>query len=75
MLPRMVAYRRQQANEDRQFSHVGKGVIMDLIVIVIGTGGNAAEAGVFYSVLWDGPDLPQCLDCSGNHFQYMVYSI
>ena len=37
-------------NEDRWSSHVEKGVVMGLVVLVIGTGGNAAEAGVFHGM-------------------------
>ena len=51
MLSRMVAYRRQWVNGDRWSSHIEKGVIMGLIVVVIGAGDNATEAGVFCSVL------------------------
>ena len=47
MLSRMVAYRRQWANGDRQSSHVEKGIIMGLIVAVIGAGDNVTEVGVF----------------------------
>ena len=50
MLSRMVAYRRQWANRDKQSSHVEKGVVMGLIVMVIGAGDNVTEAGVFYSI-------------------------
>ena len=32
---------------DRQSSHVEKGVVMRLIVMVIGAGDNTTEAGVF----------------------------
>ena len=37
-----------------------KGVIMGLVVLMIGTGGNAAEAGVFHGV--PGNDKFQILD-------------
>ena len=50
MLSRIVAYRRQQANGDRWSSHVEKGIVMSLIVMVIGAGDNVTEAGVFYSI-------------------------
>ena len=53
MLLRMVAYRRWQANGDRWSSHVKKGVIMDLIVMVIGVGDNTTETGVFCSMFWN----------------------
>ena len=53
MLSRMVAYRRQQANEDRRSSHVEKGVVMGLIVAVIKAGDNATETGVFCIMLWN----------------------
>ena len=49
----MVAYRRWWANGDRWSSHVEKGVIMDLIVMVIGVGDNMAEAKVFCSMFWN----------------------
>ena len=35
---------------DKWSSHMEKGVVMDLIVIVIGVGDNMAETGVFCSV-------------------------
>ena len=41
-------------NGDRQSSHVEKGVIMDLVITVIGAGGNMVEAGVFCCVFWNG---------------------
>ena len=47
MLSKIVAYRRQWVNGDRQSSHVEKGVIMDLVIVVIGAGGNVAETEVF----------------------------
>ena len=50
MLPRMVTYGRWQANEDRQSSCVEKGVIMDLIVMIIGARDNITEVGVFCSM-------------------------
>ena len=53
MLSRIVAYRRQQANGDRWSSHVEKGIVMSLIVMVTGAEGNAAEAGVFCCVVWN----------------------
>ena len=53
MLLRMVAYRRQWVNGDRQSSHVEKGVIISLIVAVIGAGDNVTEAGVFCCVFWN----------------------
>ena len=53
MLLRMVAYRGQQANGNRWFSHVDKGVIMGLIVTVIEAGDNVTEAGVFCCVFWN----------------------
>ena len=49
----MVAYRRQWANGDRWSSCVEKGVIMDLIVVMIGAGDNATEAGVFCCMFWN----------------------
>ena len=53
MLLRMVAYRRWWENRDRWSSCVEKGVVMDLIVIVIWAGDNATKAGVFCSVFWN----------------------
>ena len=49
----MVAYRRWQANGDRQSSHVEKGVVMELIVMVIGAGDNVTEAKVFCCMFWN----------------------
>ena len=40
-------------NGDRWSSCVEKGIIMDLIVVVIGAGGNVTETGVFCSVFWN----------------------
>ena len=49
----MVAYRRQWANGDRWSRHVEKGVVMDLIVVVIGAGDNVTEAEVFCCIFWN----------------------
>ena len=38
-------------NGDRWSCHVKKGVIMDLIIMMIGAGDNVGEAGVFCCVL------------------------
>ena len=50
MLLRMVAYRRWWANGDKWSSCVKKGIVMSLIVVVIETGDNTTEAGVFCCV-------------------------
>ena len=49
----MVAYRRQWANGDRQSSHVEKGVVMGLIVVVIEAEDNVIKAEVFCCVFWN----------------------
>ena len=38
-------------NGDRRSSHMEKGVIMDLVIVVIGAGDNIAETGVFCCML------------------------
>ena len=40
-------------NGDRRSSHMEKGVIMDLVIVVIGAGDNIAETGVFCCMLWN----------------------
>ena len=40
-------------NGDRRSSHVEKGVVMSLIVVVIGAGDNVIEARVFCCMFWN----------------------